>query len=225
MLNYPKIKKKPIREKAFSADEMVLFLNGTEENPYHYLWLIAFLTGFRRGELLGLKWADVNFDSCKIRLHRQVVIENNKRVVKDQLKTAGSSATVVVLPLVLSALESYKIKNSELLLKFGVKIQDSDFIFRDIEGNPFRPDVISHNFSKAVKKLGLRAELTMHSTRHTFATLCADINIDSKKLQAFMRHDDIKTTMHYVGTMSDKGFTSEAEKINSAFSDILTNTI
>lgn len=222
-IELPKNRARGLRKKAFTAEEMNAFLKGTKESPHYYLWLIAFTTGFRRGELLGLQWADVDFESSRITLSRQVLLEGNVLTVKSHLKTYNSAATVMVMPLVIETLKEYRLKQSEAFLKVGQKIEDTDFIFCSSEKNPLRPDSITGAFKSAVKRCSLRNELSLHGTRHTFATLSTNVGMNLTKLQQLMRHDDVTVTSEYIDKMQDESFRSEIQKINDSFTTILSN--
>jgi integrase len=179
------------------------------------------LTGFRRGELLGLKWKDVDFENCRINLCRQVVLDgNNRPIITDVLKTEGSSQEISVMPIVIERLRKCKLKKSEFLLKLSLKIDEDDLIFSTYDRHPYRPDVVSHRFTAERKRLGLRDGLSMHSTRHTFATLGVEVGIQTPKLMDLMRHSDIKITMGYVDRMKDSSYKIELEKLSKAVESI-----
>ncbi|MGV8078217.1 MAG: site-specific integrase [Methanosarcina sp.] len=209
----PKNAKEPHKEKAFTLEEMQLFIDGSKDSPYHFIWEVAFLTGLRRGELLGLKWKDIDFDNCRIKLSRQVILEYCKPVLTEFLKTEGSSQEILVLPIVIERLKLCRLKQKEGLLKLGMTLEDDDLVFTTHTKLPYRPDVISHIFTQQRKKLGLRDGLSMHSTRHTFATLGIEYGIEATKMKDFMRHTDLSTTMGYVGKMKDSSYKMELEKL------------
>ena len=217
----PKQRKQSRKDRAFSFEEMQIFITGTRDSRYHYIWDIGFLTGFRRGELLGLQWKDIDFDNCRINLCRQVLLDgNNKPIVTEVLKTEGSSQQVSVMPIVIERLRQCRRKQSEFLLKLGLKIDDNALIFSNYDGRPYRPDVVSHRFTAERKRLGLRDGLSMHSTRHTFATLGTEVGIETPKLMDLMRHSDIKITMGYVDKMKDSSFKVELAKLSKAVESI-----
>jgi integrase len=209
------------RNKAFSAEEMQIFLKRTEETPYYYIWFIAFMTGFRRGEILGLQWQDINYENNSISLLRQVYFDNGKVIIKPKLKTPGASTKVVVMPLVVEAIKEYRSLRRSFFAQIGLSMNDSDLIFCHPDGSPLRPDTVTAAFKKAVVKFGLRKELTLHSTRHTFATISSDIDINLKKLQQLLRHEELTMTSSYIDKSKDEAMKREISKINEAFSSLL----
>jgi integrase len=215
-ITMPKKTKTDLRSKAFTHDELKIFLDGTKGSEYYQAWRFAFLTGLRRGELLGLKWKDVDFMSNQIVLKRQIVMEGNLIVCKEQLKTAASSATIVVTSPAIETLKKHKLDQSEDLLKIGEIIKEDDYIFCKFDRSPYRPDTFTTSFSNAVAKLNLRKGLSLHSTRHTFATMASDAGVDIKKLQLFMRHTDIKVTAGYMNPET-KVLEKEIEKFGDSF--------
>jgi integrase len=214
-VDLPAIPKPRPTEKAMTTEEMTTFIRGTQESPYHTIWEIGFLTGFRRGELLGLKWTDIDFKASVINLRRQVVLIDSKPVVTDDLKTTGSAQEIVVLPIAIDKLRQHKLKQRELFLKLGIQLDEDDLVFTNYTKNPMRPDVISHAFTRERKRLGLREGLSMHGTRHTFATLSAESGMETMKLKDLMRHADISTTMGYVGTMKSDSYRAELTKLST----------
>lgn len=210
----------PRIERAFTLEEMQCFIKGTADCPYHNIWDIGFLTGLRRGEILGLKWKDIDFENCRINLCRQVVLQNNKPILTDSLKTEGSSQEILVMPLVIERLKLYKLKQREELLKLSITVEEDDLIFTSYTKLPFRPDVISHIFTEQRKMLGLRDGLSLHSTRHTFATLGIESGMETPKMKDFMRHTDLATTMGYVGKMKDTSYRTELEKLSKTVESI-----
>ena len=162
---------------------------------------------------MGLKWKDINFEKSVINLRRQVVLINNKPVVTDELKTKRSAQEVVVLPIAIERLRQHKLRQRESFLKLGIQLNDDDLVFTNYSKTPIRPDVVSHAFTKERKRLGLRGGLSVHGTRHTFATLSAENGIETMKLKDLMRHSGISTTMGYVSMMKSDSYRTELTKL------------
>jgi|GEM_PF-3597357 len=206
-------RRKPIRQKAFTLGEMLVFLAETERNPHHPIWKLGFLTGIRRSELLALRWEDVDFEKGTIRVSEQVT---EGATISQTLKSQYSHAVIPVLPIALSSLQQYRLRRSEEMLKYRQKIESSDLIFSKYDKSPINPESVTKSFRKERDRLGLRRDLTFHSTRHTYATLGTQVGIETPKLMSLMRHSDISTTMIYVDKMDDASYKTELGKLQEA---------
>lgn len=203
---------KPIIHKAFTLPEMLMFLSETTNNPYHYVWQIAFLSGIRRSELLALRWDDIDFEKGTIRIDEQVTCLNGLTFV---LKTLLSTATIPVLPTVIDILKQYKHERRVEFLKYGISIDDNDLIFSKQDKSLISPGIVSKSFRKERLRLQLRSELTFHSTRHTYCTLGLQFGMEVPKMMALMRHSDISTTMMYASKMEDDSYRAELAKMQA----------
>ena len=203
---------KPVIQKAFTLPEMLTFLSETVDNPYHYVWKIAFLSGIRRSELLALRWDDVDFEKGTIRIHAQIT--SNRRI-STTLKSVTSSATIPVLPTVIDTLRQYKLDRRCELLKYGMSVDDHDLIFSKDDKTPICPGIVTKSFRRERIRLQLRSELTFHSTRHTYCTLGLQFGMEVPKMMALMRHSDISTTMMYASKMEDDSYRTELAKMQA----------
>lgn len=135
------------------------------------------LTGMRRGEVLGLKWEDIDFKECLIRVQRNVVFIENTPTI-DTLKTKSGYRSI---PL------------DERLVKFLEPARDIGFVIGGVD------PVSKSSFNKTMKRINKTIDLhgaTAHIFRHTYATLLYNAGVDIKVIQYIMGHADITTTMN-----------------------------
>ena len=180
--------------------ELINFLS----QEYPKLLPIAFFGiyyGLRRSELLGLKWDAI--DSINKYVHiRHTIVRTKSIIASDQTKTGESNRKLDLFPTALACLNKIKDQQESDQLFFGNEYQNSDgYIFVWEDGRPYDPDYISKSFKKAMKKFG-RPEITLHKLRHTCASILIDRGWDVKKVQYWLGHTDIKTTLkiyaHYI---------------------------
>lgn len=151
--------------------------------------------GLRRSEILGLKWDAVDFTQQKLSIQHTVV--RAKTVVeKDSLKTKNSSRILTLFPAAIQCLLKVKTEQDANKKFFQDDYHDTrGYIYTWEDGRTYDPNYISMLFKKATSAFG-RPEITLHKLRHTCASLLIDKGWDAKKLQYWLGHSDISTTLN-----------------------------
>ncbi len=139
------------------------------------MYYIELATGLRRGELLGLKWEDVDLVHGSIHVQRQIYRIDGE-VVELPLKTKNAYRT---LPLSADSLEVIK----EQQQKSG----ESPYVFPSATGGPISPDSVLHMLHRVLKRAGL-PKVRFHDLRHTFATLALQNGVDIKTVSGMLGH-------------------------------------
>jgi integrase len=166
------------------------------------LYLTAAMTGLRQGELLGLRWRDVDFAARKVR-----VVSPFVRGEFGDPKSEGSGRSVPLADRVAKALEALRARSPYA--------GDGDLVFCHPEsGNPLDRAKLTRRFKKAVQTAGVR-EITFHELRHTFGTRMAAASVPLRTIQHWMGHADAKTTQVYAHYQPSE---HEADTIDQAFS-------
>jgi integrase len=148
--------------------------------------LLAGTTGLRRGELIGLRWGDIDFHTAQADVTRSVW----RNVVGDT-KTEVSRRPVPLHIIVIEALKDWR--------KESLYSSDGDFVFPSIEKNGARPispeTILRRQIRPALKKLGITKLVGFHTFRHTLGTLLRQRGIDIKIAQELLRHANPRITM------------------------------
>jgi integrase len=161
------------------------------------VFLTAAFTGLRRGELVALRWRDVDFENQSIRVYEGYTLELG-RTKSRRSRTVPMVDEVAQVLRGLASRERYTGKN--------------DFVFPSETGGISDPSALRRRYALAVKRAGL-PQLRFHDLRHTFGSLA--INFASiVQVQAWMGHADIKTTMRY---LHHKSRADEARVLSQAF--------
>jgi integrase len=148
------------------------------------LYLTAAMTGLRQGELLGLRWRDVDFAARKVR-----VVSPYVRGEFGDPKCGGSGRSVPLAERVATELEALRARSPYAA--------DKHLVFCHPEtGNPLDRAKLTRRFKKAIRSAGVR-EITFHELRHTFGTRMAGAGVPLRTLQHWMGHADAKTTQVY----------------------------
>jgi integrase len=165
------------------------------------LYLTAAMTGLRQGELLGLRWRDVDFEA-----HRVRVVSPYVRGEFGDPKSEGSGRSVPMADRVVDALAELQARTLYPRAK--------DLVFCHPEtGHPLDRSKLTKRFQKALKRVGAR-QITFHELRHTFGTRMAAHGVALRTLQEWMGHADAKTTQVYRHYQPAQ---DEVEVVNLAF--------
>jgi integrase len=184
---------------AFSPEEVWALVRAALSDEDGTLFLTAAFTGLRMGELLALRWGDVDFAGQSIRVRRSYNAHGGVSSPK-----SGKVRSVPMVPDVATALA--KLADRDLLTG------DEDLVFPGEFGEYLDGSALRQRYKRAVARAGLR-ELRFHDLRHTFGTLAVR-RAEVPAVQAWMGHSAIQTTMRYVH-YRDRG--REAELLAEAF--------
>jgi integrase len=166
------------------------------------LYLTAAMTGLRQGELIGLRWRDVDFAAQRVR-----VVSPYVRGEFNDPKSEDSGRSVPLASRVAEALGELRGRS--------LYPADGDLVFGHPEtGHPLDRSKLVRRFRAALGRAGVR-RVTFHELRHTFGTRMAAAGVPLRTIQHWMGHADAKTTQVYAHYQPSD---AEAETIDSAFS-------
>jgi len=190
--------KLPHKEMAI-LDEAQLrrMLSLLDDAPIQYRTMVKLLlyTGMRRGELMGLEWKDVDLTTGQTRIVRTSQYVGNKTIITKEPKTASGKRTFTLSQSACAMLREYKAWQNALRLKLGDQWQATDRLFTAWNGSPMYPDTISGWFTDFIKKNGF-PKVTLHSLRHSNATLMIAEGVDICTVSQRLGHADTSTTLN-----------------------------
>ena len=169
----PKVERKEMQ--TLPAAQLASFLREAKDSGVFALYYIDLATGLRRGELLGLKWEDVDLEKGELRVRRQIGRISGE-VIEMPLKTKNAYRT---LPLSADAVNVLKEQKQ--------KAGNSPWVFPSPTGGPMSPDSVLHMLHRVLKRAGL-PEVRFHDLRHTFATLALQNGVDIKTVSGMLGH-------------------------------------
>lgn len=156
------------------AEQLGAFLREAKESGVYELYYLDLATGLRRGELLGLKWEDVDLAHGVIHVKRQVARIDGK-VKEVPLKTKNSYRNISIS------------KDAVTMLKEMEKHRVCEYVFPSPNGGPISPDSVRHMLHRVLKRAGLPS-IRFHDLRHTFATLALQNGVDIKTVSGMLGH-------------------------------------
>ena len=136
------------------AAQLVVFLDEAKASGVYELYYIELATGLRRGELLGLKWEDIDLTAGVIRVRRQVSRIDGK-IVEAPLKTKNAYRTVTISPQAVEVLNAQKAKTND------------EYVFPSPNGGPISPDSVNNMLKRVLKRAGI-PRVRFHDLRHPY---------------------------------------------------------
>ena len=161
--------------KTLPAEQLASFLREAKESGVFEMYYIELATGLRRGELLGLKWEDLDLEQGTLRVQRQVSRINGE-VVEAPLKTKNSYRTISL------GGDAVGILNEQ-----RKKCGGSEYVFPSPTGGPISPDSVIQMLHRVLKRAGL-PKVRFHDLRHTFATVALQNGVDIKTVSGMLGH-------------------------------------
>lgn len=195
------------------AQKMLDAFQNEEIGPIVYVTLYY---GLRKSEALGLRWQAVDFDANTISINHTVV-GNGHIVRKDTTKTYTSRRTYELLPDVKALLLKLKEQQDDYKRRLGSSYHMNDYIFKNPNGVPYRPDSLTRSFKRALARHGL-PQMRYHDLRHSTASILVDKGWDINDIKEWLGHADISTTANIYAHISHRHKVSLAKSLNGALS-------
>jgi integrase len=190
--------------KVWTPDETDTFLISTRQHPAHALYMLALTTGMRQGELLGLKWGDVNLDDGKLAVRRALQRQRGNGLVFVEPKTTRSRRVIQLSQRATTALRAHRDRQAFERHAIGAEWNDLNLVFCDGFGSPLDPSYQTATFKKAAQRVGM-PEIRFHDMRHTAATLLLSKGVHVKLVSEMLGHTTITLTLdtysHLIPTM------------------------
>lgn len=191
----PKVSRK---EPSYLNEEQarkLLVLLENEHIVYRTIIHLLLMVGMRRGECMGLKWADIDFNNKQIYINRSIQYTPKMGVFEDKTKNETSNRVVNVSDNIITELKQYRSYQLEQRLKVGDKWIEQGYVFTKEFGEPFNPNSITAWFSKFMKNHSNELPyVTLHQLRHTNATLQIALGVPITAVANRLGHSTSTTT-------------------------------
>ena len=196
LVDVPKV---PMAEAAaLQLTEIPKMLSALRGKPLYPIAVVALGTGMRRGELLALRWQDIDLDGGSLRVERS--LEQTRAGLRFKApKSARSRRTISLSPAVVSELRGIWRAQQEQRLALGLgKAPPDGLVFATWDGGPKRPDNLSGDFGTAMKALGM-PHISLHSLRHTHASQLIAAGMDVLTISRRLGHGSAAITLNVYG--------------------------
>lgn len=180
----PKFQKGKTMINYLEVNEVNKLLDYFKDDQYYYTMFRLFIfSGLRRGELLALKWDDIDFKNKTLNVNKSLSKGEYNKLFVSTTKTENSTRIITVDKDTLLSLKRLKIQST------------SDIIFSNRKGNYLRLSTPQDKLNEAIKKTSIK-KIRIHDLRHTHASLLFASGANAKEVQERLGHKDIKTTMN-----------------------------
>ena len=160
------------------------------------LYVLALTTGMRQGELLALRWRDVDLDAARLHVSNTLHFGTKGVWRLGSPKTAQSRRRVDLAPMAVEALRAHRTRQLEERLLVGPDWHDHDFVFPRGDGEPLRGMQVTHrDFQPLLERAGLPC-IRFHDLRHTAATLLLLANVPAKVVSELLGHSNVGITLN-----------------------------
>ncbi len=164
-----------------NPDQIRAFLDVIEGQKYRTLFLTAIMTGARQGEVLGLRWSDVDFDKKQIHIRRTY---NHERFFTP--KTKGSIRSIDLSPMMILELKKWKLASAG---------NHDTLVFPSEVGSPIAPQNLTRRYFKPALKVAGLPEIRFHDLRHTYASLLIEQGENIKYISSQLGHSSTTITL------------------------------
>ena len=181
------------------------------------LLTVALATGMRKGELLSLKWQDINFDDMSLQV-RRTVGKFKGGYKESEPKTLSSRRKVMLPQFVIDALKQHRLHQIEARLQVGTVWIDRDLVFCNTNGDYFPLTSLDYQFHKLLQEAGL-PRIRFHDLRHSAATILLTMGIHPKLVQELLGHSQIHMTLDTYSHVLPSMQREMMNKLNDVFGD------
>lgn len=179
-----------------SSGEAKRFLAAASGDRLETLYVLALHTGLRQGELLGLKWEDIDLEARKLSVRRTLVRAKGGRPVFGTPKTAKSRRSIKLTARAVEALEIHRTSQERERTEMGPLWPDNGLVFRSTTGTPLdRHNLCTRSFKRLLENAGIPTEHRFHDLRHTCATILLSKGKHPKYVQALLGHATVAITL------------------------------
>ena len=168
----PKVEHKEMQ--TIPAEQLQAFLDEARATGVYEMYYIELATGLRRGELLGLKWTDIDWKNGIIKVRRQVA-KVDGQIVEAPLKTKNSYRAVTISQQAIEVLTQQKTKTND------------QYVFPSPNGGPISPDSVNNMLKRVLERAGI-PKVRFHDLRHAFATIALQNGVDIKTVSGMLGH-------------------------------------
>jgi integrase len=215
MVKPPKMRAAEV--KILQAAEAKELLGKLRCGPLYMLASLALGTGARRGELLALRWRDIDFDSRRLTIEQALEQTAEHGIRTKGPKTKHGRRTISLPAHIVAELRAHHAAQAEQRLALGMgRAPEDATVLAAVDGKPLSPDTVSKQWERTMDALG-RPEITLHSLRHTHASMLIASGMDILTISRRLGHANPTVTLNVYGHLIAGSDDKAAQIMEAAF--------
>jgi integrase len=191
LVDPPHVARREVR--ILTPEQARTFLNAAKDDRLESLYWLALTTGMRRGEILGLRWQDVDLEEATLTVRVQLQRIRGKAQLVEP-KTATSRRTIALPPVTIEALRRQRTRQDRERMLAGSRWSDHGLVFASTIGTPIDTATLARKFDQALTRAQL-SHIRVHDLRHTAATFMLAQGIAPKLAMDALGHSNLSMTM------------------------------
>jgi integrase len=209
----PKVERKPMT--TYTPEQSARLLTALKPSRLYWPVLIALSTGMRRGEVLALRWKNVDLEPGKLRVIES--LEQTKTSIRFKPPKNGKTRVITLPSYAVEELRRHKREQAEELLKLGVRQTGDTLVCSRADGKPHQPRSLTHEFGHMINRFSDLPRLRFHDLRHSHATQLLLEGVHPKIAQERLGHSTITTTLDLYSHVTDTMQSDAAGRLDAAF--------
>jgi integrase len=201
----------------WTPDEARQFLTAARTDPLHPAFVLLLLYGIRRGEVLGIRWRDIDYEDNEIRIRQQLQRARGELQL-GPVKTAAGRRDLPLLPLATEVIDLRARAQAADRAERGRAWIDNGLVFTTRTGRPIEPRNLARSFHRICETNGLRA-IKVHHLRHTTATLLKNLGVPARDAQLILGHSRLAITLEIYSHEDKEARRQALTKIGLALSE------
>ncbi len=189
----PKLKK--YRAQVYSTETIQALLDAVDGTDMYLPVLIFVTVGLRRGELLALRWQDIDFEKKLLKVRYNMVCGENGYIIK-QPKSEAGIRDIHIGDDVVTALKTARDQYLHDLTTYGDGFQNLGFVIRQEDGSPISPNAMTRKWNRFLERNAQLPKIRLHDLRHSNATALIQAGVSPKVVQQRLGHADVNITLN-----------------------------
>ncbi len=198
-----------------STDQSAHLLEAIKHTRVYWPVLLALSTGMRRGEVLALRWKNVDLESATLRVMES--LEQTKAGLRFKTPKTDRTRAVTLPSFAVEELSRLKLSQAEELLMLGIRQNPDTIVCSRADGLPLQPRSLTHEFTRLIRRLKKLPRVRLHDLRHSHATQLLLAGVHPKIVQERLGHSTITTTLDLYSHVTDTMQSDAAARLDAAF--------